>query len=187
MEAWWNERQSCEDTEHTSTTHKDMSDNQEAKMADSRDTQWMVKPFTTDIYFCKERICSTEQSDVLYPWPQKNPLISCFCYFPHWHKTHFSNPRKANARASLWKATFLFPPEVSIHLVAGDQWTSAISKTSFQSFLLAKTVTLVVLYSKSGSRRNKTHNNSQNHINRKAYGRRMRRAELLVILSDKIT
>lgn len=56
MEAWGNERQSCEDTGHTSTTHKDMNDNQEAKMADSRDTQWMEKPFTPNTCFHKESL-----------------------------------------------------------------------------------------------------------------------------------
>lgn len=86
---------------------------------------------------------------------KKNKLVSCFCYFPHWHETHFSNPRKANAWGSLWKVTFLFPPEVSFHLVAGDEWTSAISEPSFQSFLLAKTVPLVVLYSKSNWKQEK--------------------------------
>lgn len=157
MEAWQNERQSCEDTELTSTTHKDMSDNQEAKMADSRDTQWMVKPFTPDISSCKKEYLfyRTKGRSLSMTKKKKNKLVSCFCYFPHWHETHFSNPRKANAWGSLWKVTFLFPPEVSFHLVAGDEWTSAISEPSFQSFLLAKTVPLVVLYSKSNWKQEK--------------------------------
>lgn len=106
MEAWGNERQNCEDTGQTSTTHKDMCDKQEAKMADSRDTKWVEKPFTPNIWCYKEIICSTEQREVLYPWLQKE-LVSCFFYFPHRQKTCFSNQKSPWQVCEKW--LFLSP------------------------------------------------------------------------------
>lgn len=47
--------------------HKDTCGNQEAKLAGSSDPQCVKKPFNPGNCFHKERSCSAEQMEVLYP------------------------------------------------------------------------------------------------------------------------